>query len=115
MPGKRVASEVPCERAQTAITTMPIRPRQNTSSEAWKDAEANFTHTAIVAKNSDAASIQRACIRPYRRRSGTRGVQAHGLAVPLVEVLHAVFHGALVGADLVVAPLQQRLAARVHA
>jgi hypothetical protein len=36
-------------------------------------------------------------------------------AVPLVEVLHAVFHRALVGADLVVAALVQRLAACVHA
>ena len=36
MPGKRVASDVRCERAQTAITTMPITPRQNTSSEAVK-------------------------------------------------------------------------------
>src|SRR5262245_60260273 len=115
MPGKRVASDVRCERAQMAITTMPITPRQNTSSEAVKLAEANLTPTAIVAKNSDAASIQRACIRPYASLSGTRGVQAHGLAVPLVEVLHAVFHRALVGADLVVAALQQCLAARVHA
>lgn len=32
-----------------------------------------------------------------------------------MEVLHAVFHGALVGAHLVVAALQQGLAARVHA
>jgi hypothetical protein len=32
-----------------------------------------------------------------------------------VEVLHAVFHRALVGADLVVAALHQGLAAGVHA
>jgi hypothetical protein len=32
-----------------------------------------------------------------------------------VEVLHAVFHGALVGADLVLAALEQRQAAGVHA
>src|SRR5688572_24731500 len=47
--------------------------------------------------------------------SAQRHVAAHGAAVPLVEVLHAVFHRALVGADLVVAALHQRLAAGVHA
>src|SRR4249920_2326852 len=39
----------------------------------------------------------------------------HRAAVPLVKLLHAVFHRALVRADLVVATLQQRAAAGVHA
>src|SRR6218665_1189123 len=40
---------------------------------------------------------------------------AHGLAVPLVKVLHAVFHRALVRAGLIVAARQQGPATGVHA
>src|SRR5690606_31349795 len=56
--------------------------------------------------------------RPTGRRSPCAArspLEVHRAAVPLVEVLHAVFHRALVGADLVVAPHHQRLAAGVHA
>src|SRR5262249_16791230 len=103
---------------------MPISPRQNTSSAALNQAEAILMQTAIVAKNSDAASIHSACIRraPWTRSaaggggaSTQRRLGAHEVPVPLVEVLHAVFHGALVGTDLVVAALEQCLAAGVHA
>src|SRR3954462_7237625 len=41
--------------------------------------------------------------------------RAHRVAVPLVEVLHAVFHRALVRADFVLAALHQRQPAGVHA
>jgi hypothetical protein len=54
---------------------MPMRPRQNTSSAELNQAEANLTHTAMVAKNSDATSIQSACITP-----GLRQVRAGPMA-----------------------------------
>ncbi len=48
-------------------------------------------------------------------RSAARHGGAHGVTVPLMEVLHAVFHRALVGAHLVVASVEQRPAPRIHA
>src|SRR6218665_2894278 len=47
-------------------------------------------------------------------RSFTQAI-AHGPAVPLVKVLHAVFHRALVRAGLIVAARQQGPATGVHA
>src|SRR4051812_9486383 len=42
-------------------------------------------------------------------------VSAHRLLVPLVELLHAVFHRALVRTEVVVAALEEGAAAGVHA
>ena len=44
-----------------------------------------------------------------------KAFERHGLAVPLVELLHAVFHRALVRAGVVVAALEQGAPAGVHA
>ena len=49
-------------RATAQIDTMPTTPRQNTSSAELNHSAANFTHTAIAAKQKDASSIHRACI-----------------------------------------------------
>src|SRR2546427_5900697 len=49
--------------------------------------------------------------RESRSRSACGDCVTHHAAIPLMEVLHAVFHGALVGSDLVVAALVQRPAA----
>jgi hypothetical protein len=101
------------------MKTMPSRPRQNTSSAALNQAEAIFTHTAMEAKPNDAShhpeGLHQAPGAVGCIRAAGRVERGHGLAVPLVEVLHAVFHRALVRADLVVAALHQGLAAGVHA
>src|SRR5690348_11549263 len=50
-----------------------------------------------------------------RARVSASSAQRQGAAIPLVEVPHAVLHRALVRAGLVVAALEQGLAAGVHA
>src|SRR4051794_21905309 len=49
------------------------------------------------------------------RRCVTRYLCIHLLPVPLVELLHAIFHRALVRTDFVVAALEQRFASSIHA
>src|SRR5690349_17471128 len=106
---------------------MPMTPRQNTSSALLYQAEASLTHTPIEAKKSAAKTIHSACMfvtgKDLRHRKlaldeknkNSVGGGVHLRAVPLVELLHAVFHRALVGARLVLAAQQQGAAAGVHA
>src|ERR1700761_3650888 len=93
--------------------TMPITPRQSTSSALENQTDAYLTHTPMVANSSAPRTIHAACMS-RRRLASTRASNAHLFAVPLVELLHAVFHRALVGAALVLAAGHERAAAGVH-
>src|SRR5688572_12048803 len=102
--------ETPRLRASSHTNTMPIRPRPSTISPLLNQAEAIFTTTLMVANKKAPSTVQSACTVFFGS-----GVVLHRAAVPLVELLHAVFHRALVGAALVVAAQHERAAAGVHA
>src|SRR5664279_1439495 len=76
---------------------------------------------AIAASSSGAeikvtkAVLMRGGSRRRWRQGGRAQPSAHRLLVPLVKLLHAVFHGALVGAEVVLAAFEEGAPAGVHA
>src|SRR5436190_13688043 len=104
MPGTRVATVPPCQRATASISSAPVRLRQKTISPGGNSADATLTQTPIVAKKSvepttsHAAAVGDAAATAAgvdgsdgaEPGGGLTARSAHAPAVPLVELLHAV-------------------------
>src|SRR5436190_14492453 len=104
MPGTRVATVPPCQRATASISSAPVRLRQKTISPGGNSADATLTQTPIVANRSvDPTTSQAAVVADADAADagvgkdgaepggGLTARSAHAPAIPLVELLHAVF------------------------
>jgi hypothetical protein len=61
-----VRSDTPWAWHKAARNTIPIAPRQHTISRVLKWADANLIHTLMLAKNSEARTIHKACMPDFQ-------------------------------------------------